>query len=173
MRLEPSSSTVLALCTLVAVPPLVTAQVPAYSRHDLRNGYVQAREDAFPNARSSTGNEAGDFLYKAWTKQVFARHGDIRVSGLRIWYQVGSSYKGLFPVNVKTPRIGFYPLIRKTISGKVYDVPDLTSFLQAVLLLPRSVTADFNFPKWRYYGQGSGQDNERYEYSVHKAGRKK
>ena len=49
-----------------------------------------------------------------------------------------------------------------------YNVPDLKSFLQAVLLMPRSITSDFNFPKWHYYGRGSGQDSEHYEYSVHK-----
>lgn len=50
----------------------------------------------------------------------------------------------------------------------IYNVPDLESFLQAVLLMPRSITTDFNFPKWHYYGRGSGEEGERYEYSVHK-----
>jgi hypothetical protein len=39
----------------------------------------------------------------------------------------------------------------------LYGVPDLESFLEASLLLPASVTADFNFPEWRYFGRGSGQ----------------
>ena len=55
----------------------------------------------------------------------------------------------------------------------IYNVPDLNSFLQAVLLMPCSITSDFNFPKWRYYGTGSGQDGEHYEYSVHKTRKKK
>jgi phosphoglycolate phosphatase-like HAD superfamily hydrolase len=38
----------------------------------------------------------------------------------------------------------------------VYDVPDLEAFLEACLLLPASVTADFNFPEWGYRGRGSG-----------------
>lgn len=38
----------------------------------------------------------------------------------------------------------------------VYDVPDLETFLEACLLLPASVTADFNFPEWGYLGRGSG-----------------
>ena len=46
----------------------------------------------------------------------------------------------------------------------IYNVPDLESFLQAVLLLPRSVTSDFNFPQWRYYGHGSGQGGSRISY---------
>ena len=54
----------------------------------------------------------------------------------------------------------------------IYNVPDLEAFLQAVLLIPRSITSDFNFPKWHYYGRGSGQDSEQYEYTVYKTGRK-
>ena len=54
----------------------------------------------------------------------------------------------------------------------IYKVPDLESFLQAVLLMPRSVTSDFNFPKWHYYGRGSGEDGDQYEYSVRKTKRK-
>ena len=55
----------------------------------------------------------------------------------------------------------------------IYNVPDLEAFLQAVLLIPCSITSDFNFPKWHYYGRGSGQDSEQYEYTVHKTSRKK
>lgn len=54
----------------------------------------------------------------------------------------------------------------------IYNVPDLEAFLQAVLLMPRSITSDFNFPKWHYYGRGSGQDSEQYEYTVYKTTRK-
>ena len=50
----------------------------------------------------------------------------------------------------------------------IYDVFDLETFLQAVLLLPQCVTSDFNFPKWHYYGRGSGQAGEHIEYSVRK-----
>jgi hypothetical protein len=39
----------------------------------------------------------------------------------------------------------------------LYGVPDLEAFLDASLMLPASVTADFNFPEWRYFGKGSGQ----------------
>jgi hypothetical protein len=39
----------------------------------------------------------------------------------------------------------------------IYGVPDLEAFLDASLMLPASVTADFNFPEWRYFGTGSGQ----------------
>ena len=40
----------------------------------------------------------------------------------------------------------------------LYGVPDLGSFLEAALLLPTSLTADFNFPEWHYHGTGPGQD---------------
>ena len=52
----------------------------------------------------------------------------------------------------------------------IYNVPDLETFLQAVLLMPHSVTSDFNFPKWHYYGRGSGEKGGHYEYSMRKVG---
>ena len=48
----------------------------------------------------------------------------------------------------------------------IYNVPDLESFLQALLLEPRSITSDFNFPNWQYYGRGSGENGSTYEYSM-------
>ena len=32
----------------------------------------------------------------------------------------------------------------------IYNVPDLESFLKAVILQPKSITSDFNFPEWHY-----------------------
>lgn len=46
----------------------------------------------------------------------------------------------------------------------IYNVPNLTSFLRAVLLLPTSVSSDFNFPKWQYYEKGSVTDRRLREY---------
>ena len=48
--------------------------------------------------------------------------------------------------------------------SNLYNVPDLEGFLHAVLLKPRSVTADFNFPQWHYFGRGSGQDGQYFNY---------
>jgi phosphoglycolate phosphatase-like HAD superfamily hydrolase len=42
-------------------------------------------------------------------------------------------------------------------SVNVYAIPDHGAFLRAVLLLPDSLTADFNFPAWNYFGRGSGE----------------
>ena len=56
------------------------------------------------------------------------------------------------------PRLGEY--VERLASwgheANVYAVPDLDAFLRATLLLPRSVTADFDFPRWGYRGRGSG-----------------
>jgi hypothetical protein len=48
----------------------------------------------------------------------------------------------------------------------IYNVPDLNAFLRAVLMQPRSITSDFNFPQWHYYGRGSGEEAQRHEYSL-------
>lgn len=48
----------------------------------------------------------------------------------------------------------------------LYGVPDLPAFLQALLLAPRSLTSDFNFPQWGYYGRGSGHAGVYSEYKI-------
>ena len=48
----------------------------------------------------------------------------------------------------------------------VYNVPDLKAFLRTALLLPRSITSDFNFPQWHYFGRGSGQEGKYHEYAL-------
>ncbi len=48
----------------------------------------------------------------------------------------------------------------------IYNVNNLEEFLEAVLLEPSSITSDFNFPKWHYYGRGSGEAGNHYEYMV-------
>lgn len=48
----------------------------------------------------------------------------------------------------------------------LYGVPDLESFLEAALLLPASVTADFNFPEWHYFGLGPGRDGAFHRYDL-------
>ena len=48
----------------------------------------------------------------------------------------------------------------------IYNVPDLQGFLRAALLLPRSITSDFNFPQWHYFGRGSGAEGRYHEYAL-------
>ena len=48
----------------------------------------------------------------------------------------------------------------------IYKVPDLEAFLEAVLLLPASVTSDFNFPQWGHYGHGSGESGRKFTYTI-------
>jgi len=57
-------------------------------------------------------------------------------------------------------------LERRGWETNVYAVPDLQSFLEAAVLLPTSVTADFNFPAWRYFGRGSGQHGVVHSYAA-------
>lgn len=48
----------------------------------------------------------------------------------------------------------------------IYGIPDLEAFLEASLLLPCSVTADFNFPDWHYFGRGAGQHRAYHHYQL-------
>ena len=48
----------------------------------------------------------------------------------------------------------------------LYAVENLDDFLRAVLLLPRSVTADFNFPEWHYFGRGAGRGGRYHRYHL-------
>jgi hypothetical protein len=66
-----------------------------------------------------------------------------------------------FSIGWQTPALrAFFDLLDHWgFDVNIYNVPDLESFLQAVLLLPRSITSDFNFPKWHYYGRGPGKNN--------------
>lgn len=51
----------------------------------------------------------------------------------------------------------------------VYAVPDLEAFLRAVVLLPTSITADFDFPEWSYFGRGSGERSAPESVATHVA----
>jgi hypothetical protein len=51
----------------------------------------------------------------------------------------------------------------------LYAVDDLDEFLQAVMLLPRSVTSDFNFPEWHYFGRGAGRGGRYHRYHLEPA----
>ena len=71
-----------------------------------------------------------------------------------------------FSLGWKTPGMTglLNQLERWNFEVNVYNVPDLESFLRAVLLQPTSITSDFNFPKWYYFGRGSGENRQHYEY---------
>ena len=51
----------------------------------------------------------------------------------------------------------------------LYAVDNLDEFLQAVMLLPRSVTSDFNFPEWHYFGRGAGRGGRYHRYHLEQA----
>lgn len=73
-----------------------------------------------------------------------------------------------FSLNWRTPHLRrvLDQMDRFGLEPNICKVPDLESFLKAVLLMPRSITADFNFPKWHYYGRGSGERLWHYEYAI-------
>jgi hypothetical protein len=48
----------------------------------------------------------------------------------------------------------------------IYAVENLDQFLRAVMFLPRSVTADFNFPEWHYFGRGAGGGGRYHRYHL-------
>ena len=50
------------------------------------------------------------------------------------------------------------------IEVNIYNAPDLEQFLKVMILSPRSITSDFNFPEWNYYGRGSGKNGLQSDY---------
>lgn len=47
----------------------------------------------------------------------------------------------------------------------IYNISGLESFLKAALLMPQSITSDFNFASWNYYGSGAGENSSHYAHS--------
>jgi hypothetical protein len=91
---------------------------------------------------------------------VAGDEADLVLERLRSW--------GVSRLSVRWTSDAFHTigeLERRGWETNIYAVPDLQSFLEAAVLLPTSVTADFNFPVWRYFGRGSGQHGfvHRYE----------
>ncbi len=119
------ASAIALLCLTAAVGKAQSAV--SYSRFDFSNGYRMEREDAFPNARSRTGNETGDLLYKAFPVEALAQHKELRISGLRIAYSIGNGYKGSYPAKIIRPRIAFYPATKLKYGAEVLDAPDLSN----------------------------------------------
>lgn len=48
----------------------------------------------------------------------------------------------------------------------LYGITDVPSLLAAVAQNPASITADFNFPEWGYYGRGSGHGGRYWQYRL-------
>ena len=116
------------------------------------NGFESLRR-RFPR---STISAPVDFLTPLWLASEEA--ADHTLSLLRRW---GVSRLSLRWSALAHARRVIGELEARGWQINLYDVPDLESFLEASLLLPASITADFNFPEWRYYGRGSGASGER------------
>jgi len=57
-----------------------------------------------------------------------------------------------------------YQLKKWGFEVNVYNATDLEQFLKVMILSPRSITSDFNFPEWNYYGRGSGKNGIQSDY---------
>ena len=103
-------------CTVVTVLP---AQGFAHNRIEFSNWWLTAREDRFPNF--TTGNVAGDGLFKVLPAEILERHGAHRLSGYRIGFSIDDAYTGRFPVTIKVPGMQLYRTVVKTLGGKLYE----------------------------------------------------
>ncbi len=82
-----------------------------------------------------------------------------RVAALGInRFSVGWRYPNMGEIVARLKQDGY--------EANIYGVANLKEFLQAVDMRPSSVTADFNFPEWRYYGRGSGHGGSFHTYSI-------
>jgi phosphoglycolate phosphatase-like HAD superfamily hydrolase len=111
-----------------------------------RDGFARFRE-RYPTATASC---PVDFLAPLLAAAPY--QADVVLGHLRSW--------GVSRLSVRWTsgaRRTISELERRGWETNIYDVPDLQSFLEAAVLLPTSVTADFNFPEWRYFGRGSGE----------------
>ena len=113
-----------------------------------------AFRDRFPGARASCPI---DFLTPLLA--IAPEEADVVLDRLRSWGVTRLSVRW-----AKGVRRTIDELERRGWETNVYAVPDLQSFLEAAVLLPTSVTADFNFPAWRYFGRGSGEHGAVHRY---------
>ncbi len=110
---------------------------------EMRRGGLQLIMDAFPKAIKQCPVDS-----LAHMMSVSPVEAEIYIGML--------AQRGIdrFSVDWKTPscRRIIIQLQNWGFDVNIYNVPDLEAFLQAVLLLPKSITSFFNFPKWFYTG---------------------
>jgi hypothetical protein len=114
--------------------------------HSLGELGFESLRERFPRSRISA---PVDFLVPLMLASETAADHTLRL--LRTW-------------GVSRLSLRWSPLVRRYLDDleakawevNLYGIPDLEAFLEASLLLPTSITADFNFPEWRYFGRGSG-----------------
>lgn len=104
----------------------VGAQTFAHNKLEWSNWWITDREDVFPNYATSTGNVAGDALFKVFPSEVLGRGEDHLVSGYQVALSIDDAYTGSFPVDVEVPAVQLYHTRFLTIGAETYEVPDLT-----------------------------------------------
>lgn len=134
----------------------------ALERYDVTHG-TDHFNDLTPESLTINENQVDDYLAEmgldadtrrsvsAWYLEEYRSWGINRFS-------LAWSVRDLGAVIAKLDEWGF--------DTNIYNVPDLESFLKAVLLHPTSVTSDFNFPKWHYFGRGPGENASHHTYEL-------
>jgi beta-phosphoglucomutase-like phosphatase (HAD superfamily) len=111
---------------------------------EMRRGGLQLIMDAFPKAIKQCPVDSLAQMMSASPAEAEKYIGMLALWGI-----------DRFSVDWKTPscRRIIIQLQHWGFDVNIYNVPDLEAFLQAALLLPKSITSFFNFPKWFYTGR--------------------
>ncbi|MEZ5965145.1 MAG: hypothetical protein R3F56_15025 [Planctomycetota bacterium] len=118
----------LALVTslLALTGPTVAQTSFAHNKLEFGNWWIVDREDLFPNYTTALGNGDGDALFKVFPTEIMERGEVHRISGYEIALSIDDAYAGSFPVDVEVPGVQFFRTRFATLSGRTYEVPDLT-----------------------------------------------
>lgn len=110
---------------------------------ELRRGGLKLIMDAFPRSIKQCPVDSLSTMMSATPSEARKYIGMLAQCGI-----------DRFSVNWNTPssRRIIIQLQNWGFDVNIYNVPDLEAFLQAALMLPKSITSFFNFPKWFYTG---------------------
>lgn len=111
---------------LAALQAAAVAQGFAHNRLEFGNWWVSDREDWFPNYATSTGNVAGDGLFKVFPSELLGRGDALRITGYSLVVSVDDAYTGSYPVAVEVPAVQFYRTRMVDLAGGRYEVPDVS-----------------------------------------------
>ncbi|HVN71291.1 MAG TPA: hypothetical protein VMU10_04645 [Desulfomonilia bacterium] len=111
---------------------------------ELRRGGLQLIMDTFPKAIKQCPVDSLSEMMNVSSPEARKYLGMLACEGIDR-FSVNWSTPGSRRIIIQLQNWGF--------DVNIYNVPDLEAFLQAVLLLPKSITSFFNFPKWFYTGK--------------------
>jgi len=111
---------------------------------ELRRGGLQLIMDTYPKAIKQCPVDSLSQMMRESPSEARKYLGMLACWGIDR-FSVNWSTSGSRRIIIQLQNWGF--------DVNIYNVPDLEAFLQAVLLLPKSITSFFNFPKWFYTGR--------------------